>query len=89
MLELGASANIAQPSPVNMPSLTQLLASHQRLLVLDADNRARGILSFGRILRNNGDVEEIAEVISAAVGREPGPVMDSTKSSERMSMTRH
>ena len=36
MLELGASANIAQPSPVNMPSLTQLLASHQRLLVLDA-----------------------------------------------------
>ncbi|MGE3771229.1 MAG: CBS domain-containing protein [Bdellovibrionales bacterium] len=40
-----------------------------RLLVQDAAGRVCGILTFGRILREDGSVREIMKVIESAVGK--------------------
>lgn len=41
-----------------------------RLIVTDDDDKPCGILTFGRILRNDNDVTEILEVIAFATGKE-------------------
>jgi CBS domain-containing protein len=40
-----------------------------RLVVTDEDGRACGLISFGRILRNHDDAEEIAAVVACVTGR--------------------
>lgn len=40
-----------------------------RLIVTDGDDHAIGLISFGRILRNHDDTDEIAAVLACAVGR--------------------
>lgn len=40
-----------------------------RMVVTDAEGHACGILSFGRILRNHDDADELAEVVACATGR--------------------
>jgi CBS domain-containing protein len=40
-----------------------------RLVVTDETGRTRGILSFGRIMRNYADSDEMIEVIACATGR--------------------
>jgi CBS domain-containing protein len=40
-----------------------------RVLVEDEDGRPSGILTFGRMIRENGNMEEIVTMIECAVGR--------------------
>jgi len=40
-----------------------------RLVVLDRDNTMCGVLSFGRILRNHDDQEEVSDVVACVSGR--------------------
>lgn len=40
-----------------------------RLVVTDEDDHAVGILTFGRILRNHDDQEEVSTIVASAVGR--------------------
>lgn len=43
-----------------------------RLAVMGADNKLSGILSFGHILRNDAEAEEVADVVTRVAGRSNG-----------------
>jgi CBS domain-containing protein len=57
-----------------------------RLLVVDRDDTACGIITFGRILRNHDDAEEISVVVASATGRTadmPAPVAKSAEAARQ------
>lgn len=50
-----------------------------RLVVTDEDGRACGLLSFGRILRNHDDTDELSGIITNATGRKTAALSDAAK----------